>query len=96
MGGAELPGLAAAFGLAKGEGPRLVLAVTAQGIASYALWTANVARTRALMALYSALLLFYNLLFGSIPGSTCAVANIVAIAAATLRDGWRQRDEEAF
>lgn len=89
-------GLAAAFGLAKGEGPRLVLAVTAQGIASCALWTANVARTRALMALYSALLLFYNLLFCSIPGSTCAVANIVAIAAATLRDGWRQRDEEAF
>ena len=42
------------------------------------------------MALYSFLLLFYNLLFGSIPGFACAVANIVAIAAATIRDRkWR-------
>ena len=46
----------------------------------------NISRTRALMALYSFLLLFYNLLFGSISGSACAVANIVAIAAATIRD----------
>lgn len=83
-------GLAAGFGLAKGEGPRLALAVASQAIASHALWTANISRTRALMALYSFLLLFYNLLFGSIPGSACAVANIVAIAAATIRDRkWR-------
>ena len=84
--GVMCAGLAAWFGLARGEGPRLALAVAAQGIASHALWTANVSRTRALMALYSFLLLFYNLLFGSIPGSTCAVANIVAIVAAAFRD----------
>lgn len=84
--GALCVGAAAWAGLTQGEGPRLLLSVTAQCLGCYALWTARVRLARILLVFVSLLWLVYDMLSGSIPGTLCEILSQVSLYAAIARN----------